>query len=198
MGFVNIRSHVFFAVHTTKNKRFKYGFTKQIYQIGQNKAWHFLDLILDHWTTCLLNHANIWSHSMHQNTCRHWESITEQTMIMKMKNEKTRFQSFSKCILAVHSELSLLSSRPHCWQGNLRHWTRIQRCVICLEEAKCSRLPVQLLIMIINPSKLARRELTPLRCELVKDLFRKTICDVLLLGMMIIRCLQALMLYGVA
>lgn len=61
-----------------------------------NRSELFRDLILDHWTTSLLNHANIWSHSMHQNTSplrvNHWTD----RMIMKMKNEKTRLWSPSQ------------------------------------------------------------------------------------------------------
>ncbi len=129
IGFVNIRFHVFSAVHTYKKQNgFEYGFTKKIHQI---------DLTSSRTDTGPLN-----KHLIQQYASKHIspfdsQSLNRQNDYEDEEREDKASKSFSKCILAVHSVLS--ASRSHCWRGNLRHWIYIQDHVICLEAAECSR-----------------------------------------------------------
>lgn len=126
IGFVNIRFHVFSAVHTYKKQNwFEYGFAQKIHQI---------DLTSSRPDTGPLN-----KHLIQQYASKHitiWQSITEQTEWLW--RWRTRRQGF-KVLLQMHFSSPLSASRSHCWRGNLRHWIYIQDHVICLEEAECSR-----------------------------------------------------------
>ncbi len=131
IGFVNIRFHVFSAVHTYKKQNgFEYGFTKKIHQI---------DLTSSRPDTGPLN-----KHLIQQYASKHIspfdsQSLNRQNDYEDEEREDKASKSFSKCILAVHSVPADLTADGAIWGTEFTYrtmwsvWRRLNVLVQLLE-----------------------------------------------------------------